>query len=184
MENKIIINDSISLTDFFSGDKSNLLRYMNDPVVYNNTLSIPSPYMEADAEKWFEIVAEKKDKYGMLVNWAVRDSVLGVIGGIGSFMHTGKDGHKDEIGYWLAEPLRGQGLMTEIIGRFSDYLFETRPLVRIEAWVFAHNPASARVLEKNGFEKEGYARKYARKNGVFLDAILYAKIKDQVRGHI
>ena len=178
MENKIIINDSISLTDFFPEDKSNLVRFLNDPVLYNNTLSIPNPYAETDAEKWFALLRETKEKYGMVINWAIRHGELGVIGGIGSFMHTGKEGHKDEIGYWLAEPFRGHGLMTEIIGRFSEYLFETRLLVRIEAWVFAHNPASARVLEKNGFEKEGYARKYARKNGAFFDAILYAKIKD------
>ncbi len=177
MENRILINDSVSLTDFSPDDKPNLLHYMNDPVVYGNTLSIPSPYTGADAEKWFAIVAEKKEKYGMPVNWAVRHQGLGLIGGIGSFMHTGKEGHKDEIGYWLAEPLRGQGLMTEIIDRFSEHLFNSRPLVRIEAWVFAHNPASARVLEKNGFEREGYARKYAKKDGVFFDAILYAKIK-------
>ena len=178
MTDKIIISDSISLTDFYETDKPNLLRFLNDPVLYRNTLTIPNPYTEADAEKWFGIVRETKERFGMQVNWAVRHHELGVIGGIGSFMHTGKEGHKDEIGYWLADTLRGQGVMTQVIGRFSEYLFETRPLVRIEAWVFAHNPASARVLEKNGFQREGYARKFVRKNDVFFDAILFAKIKD------
>jgi len=175
---KIIINDRVSLTDFYPEDKPNLLRYLNDPELHRNTLTVPNPYTEADADKWLGYVKETKAKHGMQVNWAIRHNTLGVIGGAGAFMHSGTDGHKDEIGYWLASDFRGKGVMTEIVGLYTDFLFAIRPLVRIEAWVFAHNPASARVLEKNGFEKEGYARKFARKNGEFYDAMLYAKTRD------
>jgi hypothetical protein len=39
------------------------------------------------------------------------------------------------------------------------YGFEQQPLERIEAYVFANNPASARVLEKTGFTYEGRLRR-------------------------
>lgn len=178
MKNKIIVNEDITLTDFYPEDKANLLLYLNDPVVYNNTLTIPSPYTDADAETWMGIVADMKTKHGDLVNRAIRHRQMGMIGGIGSFMHTGKDGHRDEIGYWLAAPLRGNGLMTRVVGVFCRHIFETRPLVRIEAWVYPENPASGRVLEKNGFVREGYARKYTQKKGQFRDAILYGLIRE------
>jgi RimJ/RimL family protein N-acetyltransferase len=178
METRIIINETTALTGFEPEDKSNLVRYLNDPELYRNTLTVPNPYTEADAEKWLATVAEAEQKHGMRVHWAVRHRAMGLIGGIGVFMHTGKEGHRDEIGYWLAGVLRGQGLMTEIVGRFTQHLFETRPLVRVEAWVFAHNPASARVLEKNGYVREGCARKYVKKKDEYFDTILFANIKE------
>lgn len=179
MEEKIIVNDLISLTEFRQEDKLNLLRYLNDPVIYQNTLTIPNPYTEADADKWLETTRANREKYGRLTNWAIRHREAGLIGGIGSFVHTGIEGHRDEIGYWLAAPFRGQGIMTEVVRKLSDYWFETRPLVRIEAWVFSHNPASARLLEKAGFQREGFGRKFAMKDGAYLDAILMAKVREK-----
>lgn len=179
MEKKIVISEQIALTEFREEDKSNLVRYLNDPVIYQNTLTIPSPYTEADAGKWFETTRSNQEKYGRRTNWAIRHQEAGLIGGIGRMVHTGLDGHRDEIGYWLAAPFRGQGIMSAVIGHLTEYLFATSPLVRIEAWVYAHNPASARALKKVGFQQEGFARKFAKKDGQFIDAILLAKIKSE-----
>ena len=52
MTENIIVNEHISLTPFLKSDKPNLIRYLNDPVIYKNTLRIPSPYTEADADAW------------------------------------------------------------------------------------------------------------------------------------
>ena len=178
MEEKIIIDDLIALTEFRQEDKSNLVLYLNDPVIYRNTLTIPSPYAEADADKWLGITQANLEKYGRLTNWAIRHREAGLIGGIGRMVLTGIEGHRDEIGYWQAGPFPGQGIMTEVVGKLTGYLFEQSPLVRMEAHVYDHNPASARVLEKAGFQREGIARKFALKDGQYIDAILLAKIKD------
>ena len=172
------INDALQLTPFERDDKPNLLRYMNDSVLYANTLRVPSPYTETDADNWLAITEKEVQDYSFPINWAVRSLEHGVIGGIGSFLHTGLEGHRDEIGYWLASPFRGAGMMTEIVGYFCQYLFESRPtLVRIEARVFSHNPASVRLLEKVGFEHEGFAKKLHLKNGVYLDTFLMVKFR-------
>jgi RimJ/RimL family protein N-acetyltransferase len=178
MEEKIIINDLIALTEFRPEDKSNLVRYLNDPVIYRNTLTIPSPYAETDADTWFSKVAGNKEKFGRQTNWAIRHKEAGLIGGIGCMVKTGLGGHRDEIGYWLAEPFRGQGIMTEVVRQLTEHLFATRPLVRIEAHVYDYNPASARLLGKAGFQQEGFRRKFAMKDGQYIDAILLAKIKE------
>ena len=47
-------------------------------------------------------------------------------------------------------------------------------LVKIAANVFAGNGASARVLEKCGFELEGRLKKHFRKDNALLDVNLYA----------
>jgi hypothetical protein len=56
--------------------------------------------------------------------------------------------------------------------------FETLPLDRIYASAYANNPASVRVLEKTGFEFEGRMRRNVIKDGVVLDSLLYARIRD------
>lgn len=179
MQENILINDRISLTAFQPSDKENLLLYMNDPVLHDFTLRVPHPYTEQDADAWLAKMQQHIEEYGAIVNWAIRDREAGVIGGIGAFLKTGMDGHNDEIGYWLAAPFRGKGIMTEVVTRYSEYLFTERPsLARLEAWVLPRNPASARVLEKAGYEREGYCRKMFLKNGEYRDAILLARIKD------
>jgi len=58
------------------------------------------------------------------------------------------------------------------------YAFERLDLVRIHAGVFDYNPASARVLEKAGFVREGVLRKWALKDGAYVDAWAYARIRE------
>ena len=175
---QIIVNEQITLAAFQPEDKATLILYLNDPVLYGNTLKVPHPYTTFHAEEWLLRVEAEKDAPGGITNWSIRHKEAGLIGGIGAFMKTGLDGHLDEIGYWLAEPFRGRGIMTEVVQSYTEWLFDTRPaLVRIEAGVFAHNPASARVLEKAGFVKEGFARMQHCKNGVYIDAILMAKFR-------
>ncbi len=179
MEEKILINEHLALTPFEPGDKPNLIRYLNDPVIHRNTQRIPYPYTETDADEWFSLVREIHDKYGFTCNWAIRHTEHGMIGRIRFFMKSGATGHFDEIGYWLAEPFRGQGIMTDAVNALCLWLFENRPvLVRIEAKVHSYNPTSVRVLEKAGFEREGYLRKACLKNGELIDLILMARIRE------
>jgi RimJ/RimL family protein N-acetyltransferase len=178
MKDALPIREHLSLTCFEAGDKPNLIRYLNDRVLYRNTLNIPSPYTEADAEQWVNKMLEGRERQEFPSNWALRHAEHGVIGGIGCFLHKGVEGHLDEIGYWLGEPFRGQGIMTEAVRAFCAWLFEQRPsLVRIEAKVFQFNPASVRVLEKAGFEREGLLRKACQKNGELIDVVLLSKIR-------
>ena len=116
---------------------------------------------------------------GKPVNWAIRNKQDELIGGVGHFLHTGATGESDEIGYWLGRPYWNKGIMTEVIKKFTDYLFDAYPFLRLEANIFAYNPASGRALEKAGFERQGYLIKHYLKNNEYLDAILYAKTRPQ-----
>lgn len=61
-----------------------------------------------------------------------------------------RDGHRD-VGYWIARERWGQGIATEALRLLLEE--ETgRPL---HATVAAHNRASMRVLERNGFRRVG-----------------------------
>lgn len=178
MTEPIAITPCVNLTAFETFDKENLILYLNDQEIFRNTSLIPYPYTERDADTWLGLVEDSLSKTGTILNWAVRHREGGLVGGISRLAKSGPDGHFDEIGYWLAAPYRGQGLMTEVVSVYSDWLFSNTSLERIEAWVFSFNAASIKVLSKAGFEHEGLARKRINKDGVLIDAVLMAKIKN------
>ena len=66
--------------------------------------------------------------------------------------------------------------MTAVVGKLCEHAFDTWKLTKLSAYVFAHNAASARVLEKCGFEQEGYLRRHFFKDGHLLDARLFARL--------
>ena len=68
--------------------------------------------------------------------------------------------------------------MTEALKSVSQYAFSEFGLIRITAFVLESNMASAKVLEKSGFNFEGTLRKYYRKNNNYLDAKIFAKIRE------
>jgi ribosomal-protein-alanine N-acetyltransferase len=67
--------------------------------------------------------------------------------------------------------------MTAVVQRVCRHAFEEFGLVKITAHVFSHNTASARVLEKCGFQQEGFLRKHFLKDGQFIDARLFGLLR-------
>jgi len=59
-----------------------------------------------------------------------------------------------EIGYWIGRPFWGRGYATEACRALID-IARTLGLPNLEGSHFLDNPASARVLEKLGFEPLG-----------------------------
>ncbi len=174
----IKVDGQVTITPYQPEDKAALVEYLNDEDVAHNTLRIPHPYTEKDADEWLEFAAQQEEKLGCYANWAIRNAEGKLIGGIGRLLLYGKDAHVDEIGYWLAKPMRGRGIMTRAVKAYCNYLFENEGLTRITATVFSYNPASARVLEKADFQREGYLRKHYKKDGKSLDGILFARLSD------
>lgn len=80
------------------------------------------------------------------------------------------------LGYWMGAPFVQQGYMTAAVRSLSAVCFTTLRLHRIEAACIPSNKASIRLLEKTGFEREGYARQYLCINGHWQDHVLYARV--------
>lgn len=59
----------------------------------------------------------------------------------------------------------------------AQYGFQKLGLRRIYAQVYRHNKPSVRVLEKNGYEREGTLHKEVKKDGKLMDVYLYAKVR-------
>jgi RimJ/RimL family protein N-acetyltransferase len=174
---KIVVNDQVHLSEFRPSDTSALLEHLNDREIYDRTLRIPFPYTENDAAAWLALVAKITEQQGRPVHWAIRSADDTLIGGCGfDDFQVGKS-HRAEVGYWLAKPHWGRGIMTAVVGRVCRHAFEEFGLAKITAHVFPHNPASARVLQKCGFQEEGFLRKHYLKDDQLVDARLFALLR-------
>ena len=69
--------------------------------------------------------------------------------------------------------------MYEALQLTNRYVFEETRLHRIMAGYLPHNDRSGNLLQRLGFEREGYARKYLKINGVWEDHILTSLINSQ-----
>lgn len=127
--------------------------------------------MEA-AVDWVRQTVEEPIPY--LTHAIVADSE--VIGGAGLIAKKDVYSRTAEVGYWLSEEYWGRGIATEAVGHIVRHAFDTLKLARLEAGVFAWNPASARVLEKNGFRLEGRLENRIYKDGEFTDELLYSRL--------
>ena len=74
-----------------------------------------------------------------------------------------------EIGYWMRTSLTGHGYMTEAVRLMLRYAFTALGLHRIEANVQPHNQDSLAVLQRVGFVKEGFSRRYLKIGGRWRD---------------
>ena len=86
------------------------------------------------------------------------------------------------LGYWMGVTYAGRGYMTDAVRALVPFAFDSLRLHRLEAACLPHNIASARVLEKSGFEREGRARCYLKINGVWQDHDLYARLAEDPHG--
>ena len=108
--------------------------------------------------------------------WAIRDDV-DLVGGVGLFDIT--EGTRAEIGYWLAKPYWGQGIMTKVVRRLCSFAFDQYGLNRIQARAFATNPQSASVLQKAGFKLEGTLRCFFTRDGQPVDDLIFGLVKER-----
>jgi RimJ/RimL family protein N-acetyltransferase len=83
-----------------------------------------------------------------------------------------------EIGIALFPDFRGRGIGTQAQRLLVDYLFDTRPVHRVQAQTEIDNVAEQRALERAGFRKEGVLRGVGFRAGRWRDGIIYGVTRD------
>jgi RimJ/RimL family protein N-acetyltransferase len=162
-----------TLRPWRAGDRDSLVRHADNRNVWLNMRDrFPHPYTAADARAWIKRSSAERPFTTLAIE------VDGAaVGGVGIQPGTDVFRRSAEIGYWLGEPFWGRGIATEALRAMTAYAFERFDICRLEAGVFDWNPASARVLEKNGYVLEGRARLGVIKDGRMGDRLLYALVR-------
>ncbi len=172
----IIKSKNFILRPYRKGDEKSLSQNISHRHIYRYTLNIPFPYTVSNAKRWIDYNKKiSKSKNIKEINFAI-DKNGKVIGGVG-FREMEKE--QGEIGYWLGNRYWNRGIMTEAIKLFTDFGFQKLKLTKIYAPVFSMNKASARVLQKNGYNLEKSLQNHGLKDGKPIDAVMFAKVKNR-----
>jgi RimJ/RimL family protein N-acetyltransferase len=153
-------------------DAESLALHANNRKIWLNLRDgFPHPYSMENASSFIQRALDGKPE----TNFAI--CVDGkAAGGIGFVLHSDVERISAEIGYWLGEPLWGRGIVSEALAAVTEYAINTHDLRRVFAVPFEPNRASARVLEKAGYQLEGRMRHSTIKDGKILDQLLYAYV--------
>jgi ribosomal-protein-serine acetyltransferase len=82
-----------------------------------------------------------------------------------------------EIGYWLAEPFQGHGIISRTCTAIIQYAFETAGANRVEIKCGVGNEKSSRVPQRLGFSFEGVERDGELVNGHYINIEVYSLLK-------
>jgi len=162
-------DSEINIRKLEVSDTLQLATLANNRKIWDNLRDyIPHPYTKSDAEFFINLTQNQDPQQSFGIEF--KKQLCGVISLI-----IQKDVYRKsaEIGYWIGEPYWGNGIATKAVQLITKYGFETLNLIRIYTGVFEHNPTSMKILEKNGYQKEGVFKKAVIKNNKILDEHRY-----------
>jgi [ribosomal protein S5]-alanine N-acetyltransferase len=159
-------------------DRKDLFKWVNNPDSLGEFISSHlqsykefEKYLdatEAEQHRTTFLVIERLDensKVGYIAFWPSREGDYGIT-----------------IGYGLGEvDQRSKGFTTEAVKLLVNYLFSSMNIERIAADADVENFGSQKVLERNGFKKEGILRKHGFVKGEFRDDIQFSLIREDWR---
>ena len=133
----------------FPEDAPALAAAIADESIVRNLAVVPWPYSLRDAEAF---LASPRDP--ILPSLLIFERTGFEPRLIGSCGLGRRPSGAVEMGYWISRPHWGRGFATEACGALID-IARALALPSLEGSHFIDNPASARVLEKLGFEPVG-----------------------------
>ena len=170
----VLTTERLVLRELRPSDAERVFTLRSDPLVMHH-VNRPLARTLEDATALIELITTTVAA-GNAVQWAITlkgdDALIGIIG----FWRVEKEHYLAELGYMLARPHWGMGLISEAIGTVVHFGFATLGLHKVEAITRPGNAASIRTLEKNGFVREAYFRENILWNGVFQDSVNFGRL--------
>jgi len=148
--------------------------------IADTMISLQHPYSAGEAERYVAR-QQAEQKAGRAVTFTIEQKAEGWFCGLVEVRDIDREHSQGELSFWLAVEAWGRGYMSEVVQAVVRYGFEDLGLNRIYAYHMLRNPASGRVLEKNGFQQEGLLRQRVRKWEQFEDVALQAILRQEWR---
>ena len=153
------------------GDGEALQRIFSGPQVIAGTLQLPLP----SAEMWRQRLSEQEKGTFSLVA-CVEDEVVGEIS-----LHTSptrwRMRHVGSIGMAVRDDRQGKGVGTTLMRAALDLADNWLNLTRLELHVYVDNAPAIALYKKFGFEIEGTHRRFAFRDGEYVDGYSMARLR-------
>lgn len=176
-----IQTDRLILDSPTAKDIPKIVEFAGEKAIADMTLNIPHPYLEQHAIFWINMAHQgiaKNDKYIFAIR--LKESGL-FIGGMG--LHVDNNYDRAELGYWIAKPYWNQGYATETLSALLEFGFGKLLLQKVFATHLIENPASGKVMRKNGMIKEGELKDHYKKQNQYKTVIQYRITKQEYAQH-
>jgi [ribosomal protein S5]-alanine N-acetyltransferase len=157
-------------------DAPSIQRVASRREVADTMISIPHPYPAGEGERYLHRQITEFEA-GHSVSFAIECKADRSFCGVIEIRDIEREHSQAELSFWLAVDMWGQGYMSEILEPTLRFGFEDLDLNRLYAYHMTRNPGSGKVLQKNGFVREGLLRQRVRKWGVFEDVNLWAILR-------
>jgi RimJ/RimL family protein N-acetyltransferase len=167
---------STTIREWRHSDATALARIADDKEIWRGLRDVfPHPYGLGDALAFIGMAGRMDPQTFFAIEV---DGELA--GGAGYTRRTDVERIGAEVGYWLGRAFWARGIATAALRLLTAHAFRADPeLRRLWAVPFVTNVASARVLEKAGYVREGLLRQSAIKEGRVLDQWMYAILRHE-----
>ena len=151
------------------GDAEALQAIFDAPLAMAGTLQLPYP----SVAMWAKRIAEFPSDDVLLVA-EVSDEVVGNLG-LHVAARSPRRRHAGMIGTSVRDDWQSRGVGTTLLAAGIDLADNWIGFARLELTVYTDNAAALALYRKFGFVIEGTARRYALRDGVFIDAFMMAR---------
>jgi putative acetyltransferase len=153
------------------GDYRAVCEVHAQPNALRGTLQLPFP----SEEKWKERLAKFGEHDYALVA-CVEGEIVGMLG-LNAAPWSPRRAHVAHLGMAVHDKWAGKGVGTALMKAAIDLADNWLNLSRLELSVYTDNEAALRLYKKLGFEIEGTHRKYAFRDGAYVDAYTMARVR-------
>lgn len=158
-------------------DRAQVYAALSNPrVIAHYGISYESEAATQEQIDWYRQMEQNQTGYW----WAICEaqSPATLLGCCGIYEMDAYNSNAD-LGYWLLPEYWGSGIMHECLLSVLRFAFDELHLHRLEAEIEPANIASAKLVQKLGFEWEGRRREVARRDDSFLDLNYYALLSSK-----
>ena len=176
----MLIGRNLSLKLPTIEDAQLLADWQSDPEVLGDSYDVWPHTRDAVEQSLKKREHSAREKGDFFICSLDKDERMGLIGYFNPFAL--KDFFQGlEIFYIVHPCFRNKGIATQASCILINHLFNAIPVERIQATAVVDNPASCRVLEKAGMQKEGTYRRVSFLHGRYVDLHLYSIIREDWR---
>jgi L-phenylalanine/L-methionine N-acetyltransferase len=154
-------------------DAAGMAQLMSDPTIFGGLLQMPYP----SEERWHARLTETSPAgHPGLSLVAERDGAIVGSAGLDATGVSPRRRHAMGLGLLVARAAQRQGVGSALMAAVCDYADNWLGTLRIELTVYADNDVALRLYARFGFELEGRFRRYALRDGVYVDALAMARL--------